>query len=128
MECSLSQKYFYIFVLLHNYQIYSRNSLPKINNGAYKLSLDGYKSIGTQRIALYENGNNKKKHDKIILLARTKLNTIEDLISRALIDPYICHNEVGLINNVPREYDDLKEANLMIWIKNLKTSSFYQGF
>ena len=56
----------------------------------------------------------KKKHDKIILLARTKLNTIEDLISRALIDPYICHNEVGLINNVAREYDGLKKANLMI--------------
>ena len=114
MECNLSQKYFYIFVLLDNYQLHSRNSLPKVNDGAHKLSLDGYKSIGTQRIALYENGNNKKKHDKIILLARTKLNTIEDLISRALIDPYICHNEVGLINNVPREYDDLKEANLMI--------------
>ena len=26
---------------------YSRNNLPKIKNGAYVISLDGYKSIGT---------------------------------------------------------------------------------
>ena len=35
----------------------------------------------------------KKKHGKIVLLARTKLNTIEILISRALADSYISHDE-----------------------------------
>ena len=35
----------------------------------------------------------KKKHDKIITLARNKLNIIETLISRALIDFDISHEE-----------------------------------
>ena len=33
----------------------------------------------------------KKKHDKIVLLAKTKLNTTEPLISKALIDSNISH-------------------------------------
>ena len=36
---------------------------------------------------------NRKKHDKIVLLPKTKLNSVEVLISSALINPYICHNE-----------------------------------
>ena len=35
----------------------------------------------------------KKKHDKIVLLAKTKLNTIEILNSKTLIDSYINHDE-----------------------------------
>ena len=35
----------------------------------------------------------KKKHDKILLLAKSKLNSIETLISQALIDMEICHEE-----------------------------------
>ena len=35
----------------------------------------------------------KKKHDKIVLLAKTKLNTIEVLNSKTLIDSYINHDE-----------------------------------
>ena len=34
----------------------------------------------------------KKKHDKIVLLAKTKLNTTEPLISKALIDSNISHD------------------------------------
>ena len=48
----------------------------------------------------------KKKHDKIVLLAKSKLNTIENLISRALIDTVICHDEFLWINV-------LKECNKM---------------
>ena len=33
----------------------------------------------------------KKKHDKIVLLGKSKLDTIEVLISNALIDSYINH-------------------------------------
>ena len=40
----------------------------------------------------------KKKYDKILLLAKTKLDTIEVLISKALIDSNISHDE----------YDDMK--------------------
>ena len=58
---------------------------------------------------------NKGKHNKIALLVKSKLNSIEFLISKALIDSNISHKEFVLINNVLKEYDDLKEK------KNVKT-------
>ena len=51
----------------------------------------------------------KKKHDKIVLLAKSKLNSIEVLISKALIDSNISHDEFVLINNVLQEFYDIKE-------------------
>ena len=51
----------------------------------------------------------KNKHDKIVLLAKSKLNSIEVLISKALIDSNISHGEFVLINNVLKEYDGMKE-------------------
>ena len=35
----------------------------------------------------------KKKHDKMVLLGKDKLNIIEILIFKALIDSYISHHE-----------------------------------
>ena len=58
----------------------------------------------------------KKKHNKILLLAKTTLISIEVLISKALIESNITHDEFVSINNVLKEYDDIKEE-----IKNLKT-------
>ena len=58
----------------------------------------------------------KKKDDKIVLSAKTKLNSIEVLISKALIDLNISHDEFILVNNVLKEYDHMKKE-----IKNLKT-------
>ena len=51
----------------------------------------------------------KKKHDRIILLAKSKLNSIEILISKALIDFSISYDEFVLINDVLKEYDYMKE-------------------
>ena len=65
----------------------------------------------------------KKKTDKIVLLAKIKLNNIKFVISRALISSHISHDEFVLVNNVLRGYDDMKEA-----IKNLKTSTAHQNF
>ena len=48
----------------------------------------------------------KKKHDKIVLLAKSKLNSIEVLISKALIDSNISHDEFVLINNMLKEYEE----------------------
>ena len=42
----------------------------------------------------------KKKHDQIVLLARTKLNSIVVLSSKALIDSYISHSEFVSVKNV----------------------------
>ena len=45
----------------------------------------------------------KNKHDKIVLLAKSKLNSIEALICKALINSVISHEEFVLINNVQKE-------------------------
>ena len=58
----------------------------------------------------------KKNYDKKVLLAKSKLNSIEVLISKALIDSVISHGEFLLINNVQKKYNKIKEE-----IKNLKT-------
>ena len=62
----------------------------------------------------------KKKHDKIVLLGKDKLNTIEVLISKSLIDSYIGHDEFFSANNVLREYNEIKNE-----IKNSETSVEY---
>ena len=53
---------------------------------------------------------NKKTQDEIVLLGKGKLNTIEVLISKALIDSYISHDEFVSVNNVLREYDEVKHV------------------
>ena len=58
----------------------------------------------------------KNKNNKIVLLAKSKLNSIELLVSKALIDSIITHNECVLINNVLKEYNETKQE-----IMNLKT-------
>ena len=47
----------------------------------------------------------KEKHDKIVLVAKSKLNNIEVLISIPLIDSVISLDEFVLINNVLKEYN-----------------------
>ena len=51
----------------------------------------------------------KKKLDKIVLLGKDMLNTIKVLISKALINSYISHDEFASVNNVLREYKETKE-------------------
>ena len=41
--------------------------------------------------------NKKKKHDKIIILAKSKVDSIETLVSQALIDMGISHEEFSAI-------------------------------
>ena len=67
--------------------------------------------IITTGIKKYDLMNKKKgkKHDKIVLLAKSKLNSIEVIISKALIDSNIIHDEFVLINNVLKECYDMKE-------------------
>ena len=45
----------------------------------------------------------------MMLLEKAKLNTIEVWISKALINPYINHNEFALVNNVLKEHNEMKE-------------------
>ena len=57
----------------------------------------------------------RKKHEKVVLLVKYKLNNIEDLISKALFDSNISHDEFALINNMLKEFyhmnEELKNSN-----------------
>ena len=53
--------------------------------------------------------NKKKKHDKILMLAKSKLNSIETLISQALIDMEISHEEFITILKEKDKYENLKD-------------------
>ena len=48
--------------------------------------------------------NKYKKHDKILMLAKSKPNSIETLVSQALIDMEISHKEFVTILNETDKY------------------------
>ena len=60
----------------------------------------------------------KYKYDKIVLLAKFILNRIVSIvsISKALINSNISNNELVLVNNALKEYENVKEE-----IKKLKS-------
>ena len=53
--------------------------------------------------------NKKKKHDKILMLAKSKLNSIETLISQVLIDMEITHEEFVAVFKEKDKYEKMKE-------------------
>ena len=53
--------------------------------------------------------NKKKKHHKIFMLAKSKLSSIETLVSQALIDMEISHEEFNAIIREKQKYDRMKE-------------------
>ena len=66
-------------------------------------AIEKYKSIITKK---------KKEHNKIVLLAKSKFNSIEGFYS------VISHDEFILINNVLKEYNQMKEE-----LKHLMTKT-----
>ena len=58
--------------------------------------------------------NKKKKHNKIVMLARSKLNSIESKISEALINNEISHEDFMAIINEEKKYRELKESIRMM--------------
>ena len=53
----------------------------------------------------------KKEHDTITFLGKDTLNTIEVLISKALINSYISHDKFVSVNHVLREYNEVKKKS-----------------
>ena len=102
------------FASLDGVSIGIKSSAIGLKIGSITAGIKKYKSIINKK---------RKKHNKIVLLVKTKLNTREVLISSALIDSYIIHDEFALVNNVLKEYDDTKEE-----IKILKTSALHKRF
>ena len=76
------------------------SSAKGIKNCTITAGIKKYKSIIKK---------NKKKHNKLLLLGKDKLNTIEFLSSKTLIDSYISHNGFFSVNNVLREYIEMRE-------------------
>ena len=52
--------------------------------------------------------NKKKKHDKVFMLAKNKLNSIETLISQALIDMDISHEKFITVLNEKDKHERMK--------------------
>ena len=53
--------------------------------------------------------NKNKNHDKILMLAKSKLDSIETLVSQALIDMEISHEEFNAIIREKQKYKRMKE-------------------
>ena len=78
----------------------------------------------TARIEKYKSiiKKKKKKHDKIVLLAKSELNSIEVFISKTFIDSVISHDEFVLISYMLEEYNkrrNQKFKNLISFLKIL---------
>ena len=58
--------------------------------------------------------NKKKKHNKIVMLARSRLNSIESKISKALMVNEISHEDYETIINEKKKYRELKESMRMM--------------
>ena len=58
--------------------------------------------------------NKKKKHNKIVMLARSKLNSIESKISESLINNEISHEDFITIINEEKKYRQLIESIRMM--------------
>ena len=56
----------------------------------------------------------RKKHNKIVMLARIKLNTIENKMSNALTDNEVSHEDFETIINEENKNQELKESIRMI--------------
>ena len=63
---------------------------------------------------LKTSGNKKKKHNKIVMLARSKLSSIENKISEALISNEINNEDFMMIINEEKKYRGLSESIRML--------------
>ena len=78
------------------------------------LSLTFSLSTGIVKKLFRTTKEKKKKHNKIFMLARIKLNSIESKISEALINNEISREDFMTIVNEERNYRELKEAIRMM--------------
>ena len=78
------------------------------------LSLTFSLSTGIVKKLLKTTRDEKKKHNKIIMLARSKLNSIEGKVSEALINRKIGHEDFMIIINEENNYQELKESIRMM--------------
>ena len=63
--------------------------------------------------------NKTKKHNKIVMLAKSELNSIEILISLALVDLETSHEEFKTIINEKEKYEGMKGIRMIKSINEL---------
>ena len=66
-------------------------------------------TTGIIKTLLKTTKNKKKKHDKILMLTKSKLSGIESLVCRALIDMEVSHEEFIRILKEKDRYEKMKE-------------------
>ena len=66
-----------------------------------------------------------KKHDKILMLAKSKLNSIENLVFQVLTDMEITHEELNVIMREKQKYERMKEnvRNVSEKQENMRSNS-----
>ena len=79
----------------------------RIANASFTLILSLTTAIIKNLLSITRN--KKKKHDKILMLAKSKLNSIETLISQELTDMEISHGEFIAILKEKIKYKKVKE-------------------
>ena len=79
-----------------------------VGTASASLSLTFSLSTGIVK-KLLKTTRNKKKHNKIIMLSRSKLNSIESKVSEALTNSEISHKDFMVIINEEKKYRELKE-------------------
>ena len=67
-------------------------------------------TTGIVKKLLKTTRNKKKKHNKTVMLARSKLNSIESKISEVLINNEISHEDFMTTINEDKKYRKLKES------------------
>ena len=82
-------------------------------------SLEFSISTGIIKKLLKSTRNKKKKHNKTVMLAKNKLNSIESKISEVLINNEISHEDFMTTINEDKKYRKLKES---IRMKNSQRS------
>ena len=79
-----------------------------------RLSLTFSLSAGLVKKLLKTTRNKKKKHNKIVMLAKNKLNSIKSKISEALMNNQISHEYFMTIINEERNNRELKKSITMM--------------
>ena len=92
--------------------IFSFTSVVRIPVGVINGSLTLVFSLttGIMKKLLKETRKKKKKLSKTIILAKSKLNSIETLMPQALIDLEISNEEYETIVNEKEKYDQMMES------------------
>ena len=95
---------------MHNLQLFGVT--VRIASASFSLSFP----ISTKIVKTFLKitRNKKIKHTKIVILARSKLNSIESKISETLINNEISHGDFMLIINEEKNYRELKERIRMM--------------